>query len=247
MQTGPRFLTEDDLNVITTTKDLEYGAEGVSLDGNRYKYAKIGGTSTYNPGWLLVAAAAPANSTGLAIAASNNAANLKAGSQTLVVTNGATAVTENEFDYLEVIVSAGGSYKLRLVGNSAAAASGAITLRLRDPLPPNATTLIAGTDTVNLRYSVFNGPTASTTQAAPVGFTTTIVPNTSTVTYYGWLLVRGETYVAATAATKGQAVAQDLSGTAGFVKVYGAVTDGMVGTAVESAASNKASVFVNIS
>jgi hypothetical protein len=72
------------------------------------------------------------------------------------------------------------------------------------------------------------------------------VLNTASVTNYGWVQTVGQAYVAATSATKGQGIAQDLAGTAGFVKLYGAVTDSEVGTARESASGSKASVYLNI-
>jgi len=250
MQSGVRILTNEDLNNITTSQQELLGAVGATADGRRFIYAKVGGTSTVNPGLLLVAPAAPSNSTGLAIPSTQpntgtSLSALAAGSTSFNVTNGSTAVTANEFDFVEVIVSAGGSYKLRLAGNTAASASGTITLTLDDPIPQGATTLIAGTDTVNLRYGPWNGPTASTTAALPVGVTILPVPNTSSVTNYAWLQTWGPAYVAADSATKGQALVQGSS-TAGAVKNSAASTTPQVAVAQESAASSLASVFLTL-
>lgn len=251
MQDGPRYLTETDLNVVTTTKQTQYGADGVTSDGRRFKYVGFGGTSTINPGLLTVAPAAPANSTGLAITATGTggqvAGNLVAGSTTLVVTNGATAVTQDQFSFVEIIVSAAGTYKLRLKGNTLAAAStGYVTLFLAEPLPPNATTLIPGTDTVNLRLSPYNGVIPSLTKSEPVGVTVCPVPNTASVTNYGWVQTYGTAFVAATTATKGQAVTQDTGGTAGFFMSTAAATDYGFAVAYASAASSTASVFLDV-
>lgn len=251
MQDGPRFLTETDLNTLTTTKQTQYGALGQTEDGRFFRYVSFGGTATVNPGLLLVAPAAPANSTGLAITATsvtggNVTANLQAASNTLVVTNGATSVTQDQFQFVEIIVSAGGTYRLRLRGNTAAGNAGLITLFLKEPLPAGTTQLIPGTDTVNLRLSPYNGVVASLTKSEPVGVTVSSVPNTASVTNYGWVQTLGPVFVAATTATKGQAVTQDTGGTAGFVMSTAAATDYPAGVAYASAASSTATVFLNI-
>lgn len=251
MQDGPRFLTETDINTLTTTKQTQYGALGQTEDGRMYRYVGFGGTSTINPGLLVIAAAAPANSTGLAITATtvaggNVTANLQAGSNTLVVTNGATTVTQDQFAYVEIIVSAGGSYKLKLRGNTAASASGLITLFLKEPLPVGTTQLIPGTDTVNLRVSPWSAVTTSLTKSEPIGVTVCSVPNTASVTNYGWVQVVGPAFVAATSATKGQALTQDTSGTAGFFANAAAATDWSVAVAYASAASSTASVYLDM-
>lgn len=251
MQDGPRYLTDSDLNTVTTVKQTQLGALGQTEDARFYRYVAFGGTATINPGLLVVAPTAPANSTGLAITATsvasgNVTANLQAGTMTLVVTNGATAVTQDQFGSVEIIVSAGGTYKLRLRGNTAAAGAGLITLYLKEPLPLGSTQLIPGTDTVNLRLSPYNGVVTSTTKSEPVGVTITVVPNTATVTNYGWVQTLGQAFVAATTATKGQAVTQDTAGTAGFFMSTAAATDYPVGVAYASAASSTASIWLNI-
>lgn len=276
MQDGPRYLTQADINTLTLLNpsnvpanqpsamhDL-YGSTGVTGDGRTFRFVQFPGTSTIQPGLLLVAQAAPANSTGLAIAAtakqpSNTAIGngatggnaLAAGSTSFAITNGATAVTTDEFAYVEIIVSAGGTYSLKLRGNTAAAASGTITVYMQpgEPLPPNLTTLIPGTDTVNLRYANWQQPSASLTQAAPVGVTIVSVPQSSTASYGGWVQTGGRCFVQATSGTKGQPVTQDLAGTAGFVANVGAgasETSTLIGSFVASAASSTATVNLAI-
>lgn len=250
MQTGPRYLTSSDLATYSTTAQDQLGAEGMTEDGRKFRYVKFGGTSTIKAGLLVVGPAAPANSTGLAITASGTsgqvAANFAVGSRTLVVTNGATAVTAGEFDAIAINSAADGYYVLRVEGHTAAAANtGYVTLTLADPIPQGATTLIPGTDTVDLLYSKYNGVAPSTTGNAPVGVTVNAVPNTSSVTNYGWVQSGGLAKVAATTATIGLGVAQDLAGTAGYV-IISAATTGNVGWAKTSAASSAAVVDLNI-
>jgi len=252
METGYRVLTTTDINTLDTVKNDQYGALGVSEDGRQFRYVKFGGTSTIQPGFLLVGPAAPANSTALAITATGTggqvAANLLAGSRTLVVTNGVTAVTQDQFQYVEINVggaSSTASYSLKLAGNTAAANGGYITLLLQDPLPASATTLVPGTDVVNLVLSKYNGCAASTTGNAPAGVTVTQIVNTASVTNYGWVQTAGKAIVKATTATIGLGIAQDQAGTAGYV-IITAATTGNLGWAKASAVSNTASVELSI-
>lgn len=247
MQDGPRFLTEEDLNTITTTKQTQLGAVGQTADGRVFRYVTFGGTATINAGLLLVAPAAPANSTALvipALSAQPNANALSAGSLQFVVTNGSTSVTQDQFQFVEVINTAG-TFQYKLRGNTAAGNAGAITLSLAEPLV-NPAALVPGTDTVNLVLSPYNGPAPSLTQRTPVGFTILQVPNTSTVTNYGWVQTQGKAFVNATSATIGQAIKQDTSGTAGFIAATAASTDYEIGVARASATSSTASVHLSI-
>lgn len=243
MQDGPRFLTEGDLNTLTTTKQTQYGAVGMTEDGRMYRYVSFGGTSTINPGLLVVSAAAAANSTGLAISAANTTTQLSVGSTSLIVTNGATAVTQDEFAFVDVLWT-GGTMRLKLRGNTAAAASGAITLLLKEPLQ-NSTALVPATDTVNLVQSPYAGVITTTTVSQPIGLTTMPVPNTASVTNYGWVQTLGNAFATVTTTTKGQAVKQG-TGTAGYVTVTSAATDYQIGAARESVASGTAEIYLNI-
>jgi hypothetical protein len=264
MQDGVRILTSQDLNVNSTTKQEQTGAIGQTDDGRLYRYVGFGyvsGTTTFNPGLFMVGPTAPSNSTGLAITASGTggqvAANLAANSTTLVVTNGSTAVWVDEFagGWLQIIVSAGGTYNLRIKGNSIAAAStGYITLTLKEPIPANATTLIPGTDTVNLRLSPYSYVIPSLTEGKVYGVTqtpstaaTAALSSTSSPGSYGWIQVEGPAFVGATSGTLGYPVGQDTSGTAGFAinKASGTTTEEL-GTFITAEASSTAYVNLHI-
>lgn len=249
MQTGPRYLTSSDLETFSTTAQDQLGAQGVTEDGRRFRYVKFAGTSTVKAGLLMVGPAAPANSTALAITAvgtgGQTTANLQAGSRQLVVTNGSTSVTQDQFQEVVINSAADGYYALRVEGNTAAGNGGYVTLLLADPIPQGATQLIPGTDTADLVLSKYNGVAASTTGNAPVGVTVNAVPNTSSVTNYGWVQSGGLVKVSATTATIGLGVAQDMAGTAGYV-IITAATTGNLGWAKTSAASSAALVDLNI-
>lgn len=248
MQDGPRYLTETDLSVLTTTAQTALGSPGVTGDGRRYRYVKFGGTATIVSGKLLVAGAVAANSTGLAVATANTTAQLSQGSMSIIITNGATAVTQDQFaqGFMEVLGTNGIGQSYQIAGNTADAAGSAnITVTLSDPLR-NTTALANGTNTVNLTKSPYDSPNVSTTQSLPVGCTIMPVPNSSTVTNYGWVQTSGLAYLAATSGTKGQTATQDVATTAGNVANSGAATTTPIGTFKESASSTLAPVFLNL-
>jgi hypothetical protein len=196
-------------------------------DGRRYRYVGFGGTSTVAPGLLLTAATPTGNYQALTVAAVGTGgqvtANLATGSTQLVVTNGSTAITQDQFaeGYLEVLVGGSGTgvtatYSYRIKGNTAAAGSATFTVYLAEALR-NTTALVPGTDTVNLNTSVYSlvAVNAGAATTVPVGITVMPVPNTASVTNYGWIQTAGQATVIAdgSAITIGAGVGQ--SATAG--------------------------------
>lgn len=199
MQDGSRTLTETDLSVLTTTKQTQLGAVGVTEDGRQFRYVSIGGTTTVAAGALLQAAVATTNSQGLVITATGTggqiAGNLAAGSTQLVVTNGGTSFTQDQFaeGFLEVLWS-GGPISYRVRGNTASTTTNGFTtifLVSSEPLR-NTAALVPGTDTVNLQASPYSLPIVTTTVNVPIGVTVNSVVNSSTVTNYGWVQTHGE-------------------------------------------------------
>lgn len=235
------------LETLSTTQLLPLGTT-VFLDQSRkgYRYVSFPASTATTAGILLTAAAAPANSTGLALPTTNTTAQLSAGSTQLLVTNGATAVTVDQFKdgTLEVLGTNGIGQSYRIAGNSAAANAGAITVRLVEPLR-NTTALANGTNTVNLRVNVCSLPVAQTTAAAPVGVTIMPVASNTSV-QYGWVQTSGDAYVNATSGTKGQNATQDIATNAGNVANSGASTTVDIGVFKESAGSSLASVILSI-
>ena len=258
MQDGIRTLTETDISTLTTSKQSQYGAVGVTADGRRYRYVSFGGTSTINQGLLCVAAAVTANYQGLTITATGTggqiAGNLATGSTQLVLTNGSTAITQDQFaeGYLEVLIGAAGvtgSYSYRIKGNTAAAATtGYVTVFLSEPLR-NTTALVPGTDTANLNINIYSTVGTSATADVPVGVTIQPVVNTATVTNYGWVQTAGPCDVkndAAGTIAVGTALGQSVS-VAGSVRTATASTSPVIGYShVAISASTSGPVFLNI-
>lgn len=256
MESGVRQLTEQDLNTWSTTKQVQFGAVGLTEDGRQFRYVSLGGTSTVAPGLLMQAAVGTANSTGLAITAVGtsvqSAANLLAGSSQIVITNGATAVTQDEFaeGFLEVLQTSGsneGPISYRIRGNSAAAAStGYIQVFLAEPLR-NPETLVAGTDTVNLWKSPFSGVIATTTVNVPIGVVITQAVNSSSVTNYGWVLSKGavEGVCDGSSMVIGNTVGPSTT-TAGYVGLAVAATKPAIGWSKQTTSTGGAGVSISL-
>ena len=259
MDTGIRTLAEQDINTLATSQNTQLGALGVTADGRRYRYVKFGGTATIAPGLVVVAPVTTAAFQALAITAVSTGgqvtANLATGSTQIVLTNGATAITQDQFaeGTLDIIVGGAaadtGHYSYKIKGNTAAAAStGYVTVYLQEALR-NTTALVAGTDTANLTISAYSGVNTSTTAAVPVGVTINPVPNTSTVTNYGWVQTQGDCVVlndAGGTITVGGAFGQSTT-TAGNVKAATASTVPIIGiTRAAITASNAGKAVLNI-
>jgi hypothetical protein len=242
-------LTQQDIYRLDTTQNLPLGTVFYlpTVQGKKgYRYVKFGGTSAITVGKLLVAAAAPANSTGLALPTTNTTLQLSAGSRQIIVTNGGTAVTQDQFKDGQVeFLGTNASGPCVIAGNTAdSTGTGAIVVTLVEPLT-NTTALANGTNTVNLRQSSSYLPTASTTQSEPVGVTIMPVANTSSVQYFGWVQISGPGFVFATTATKGYPLVQDTSGTAGYF-ANTASNLPQIAMCKESVASSMASVFLQM-
>ena len=246
MQTGPIFLTLTDIKSLDTSKQVALGTAGMTADGRGFRYVQFGGTTTITSG-KVVTAPVITNTTagyqGMTITAvgtgGQTTANLTLGSTKIVLTNvGASAITQDQFaeGHLDILVGALGitsSYSYKIVGNTAAAAStGYVTVELDEPLV-NTTVLNPAVDTANLQVSPYSAVNTSSTAAAVVGVTVTPVPNTATVTNYGWVQTSGESAVvndANAVITVGGAFAQSTT-TAGAVITATASTLPIIGVA----------------
>jgi hypothetical protein len=188
-----------------------------------------------------VAQAYTANYVGLAITATTvstggpaqTTASLTAGSNYLVLTNGSTAITQDQFaeGYLEVNQTSGsnnGPVVYKVLGNTAAAAStGYVTVYLAESEPlRNASVLVPGTDTATLYAHPLSAVAPSSTAGQSVGVTSVQVPNSSSVTNYGWVQVTGTVVLTNDAGgnlTVGEGIAQSTT-TAGDIVAVGATT-----------------------
>lgn len=260
MENGFRNLTEQDLNNLSTSKQVEYGAIGLTEDGRQFRYVSFGGTTTIAPGLLVQAAVASANSSALAITATTVAttpgqttASLTAGSSFLVVTNGSTAVTQDQFaeGFLEVLQTSGsnnGPISYRILGNTAAAAStGYITVYLSEPLR-NASVLTPGTDTVNLWQSPYSNVVTTTTVNIPIGVTNIQVVNSASVTNYGWVQTKGAAEVTGDGSSMviGNTVGPSTT-TAGYVGLAVTTTKAPVGWSKQTSSTAAAGVSAVLS
>lgn len=244
MQDGVRILTETDIKTLTTSQTTTLGCPGMTADFRRYRYVSFGGTSTINAGLVVTASVPTANFQAVTITAVGTggqvAANLAAGSTQLVLTNTtSTTATVNQFaeGFLEIQVGGTGAsatYSYKIKGNTPVTAGNVTTsyytVYLSEPLV-NTTALVAGTDVANLLPSPYNSVNTSSTAALPVGLTVVPVPNTSSVTNYGWVQVSGPCNVindAGGTITVGGAFGQSVT-TAGDVVAATASTHPIIG------------------
>ena len=261
MDTGVRILSEQDITETSTTKQVQLGAVGATEDGRQFRYVSYGGTTTIVPGVLLQAAVGATNSTGLAITATTVAttpaqttASLTAGSNFLVLTNGSTQVTQDEFaeGFLEVVQTSGsneGPIKYRILGNTAATAStGYITVYLAEKLR-NAQVLVPGTDTANIWASPYALPIITTTVNLPIGLTVNQIVNSATVTNYGWVQTKGPAIALQDASTLtiGNTVGPSTT-TSGYVGLAVAATKPAIGWSgvTSSTGGASANIFLNL-
>lgn len=258
MESGVRQLTETDLSTLTSTKQTQYGALGQTEDGRLFRYVSFGGTSTVAPSNLLVAPAVTTGYQGLAITAvgtgGQTTANLLATSVQLVLTNGATTITADQFaeGYLEVIQTSGsnnGPQVYRVKGNTAAGASATFTVYLVSAEPlRNASTLVAGTDTANLEVSPYNGVVTSSTAATAIGVNINQVVNTASVTNYGWVQSQGIAFLTNDAGgnlTVGEGISQSTT-TAGNIVAQSATTQSIGQTRKAFNASTAGPVWLRL-
>lgn len=204
MQNGVRILTNEDLFVHGTTKGETLGARGATRDGRQFVYVLSDSSAGLAVGKLGVRAAVTANHVNRSLDSTSLVA---AGSLQIVVSVGATAVTQDQYadGYVVVRDGTGKGQTLQIAGNTAvSSAGGAVTVLLQDAV----ITALSLADTKVDLISPWSGVVASTTLAQAVG-----VPLvTLAAGEYGWVQTKGPASVLADGIiTKGYAAVQSTS------------------------------------
>lgn len=135
--TGSLQLSQQELNVTSTTKLHKLGSVGVTADGRKYRYA-LNGAVALTAGKTVNAIAKVANHTTQTV---NTAAAV--GATQVLVTVGATAMTQDQYidGYLVAKDAAGLGTAYRIAGNSSiSAAGGSVTVSLQEPIVTALTT-----------------------------------------------------------------------------------------------------------
>jgi hypothetical protein len=233
MENGVRILTNEDLFVHSTTKGETLGARGATRDGRQFVYVLSDASAGLAVGKLGVRAAVVANHVNRSLDSTSAVA---VGSLQVVVSVGATAVTQDQYadGYLVVRDGTGKGQMLQIAGNTAvSSAGGAVTVQLQDAV----IVALATADTKVDLISPWSGVLASTTLSQAVG-----VPlATLAAGEYGWVQTKGPASVLADGViTKGYAVGQSTS-VAGAVAINGAsaATSQTVGVAPEATVDTK--------
>ena len=194
-----------------------------------------------------------ANHTGLAVV--GLAAANPIGATSIIVTNGGTATTANQYAGGFAVVSAGTGIgqTLRINGNTAAGTSGNTTLYLEDPLSVALTSADSKVSLTLNPYGCLNGtdytthgvvvsPTAAT--GSTIGVTLYPLPaSTATVPQYGFIVCRGLCACLNDSATAVGLDVMPSSSVAGAVVTYAVATRNRVGTATVAGENTKAQLI----
>lgn len=186
MDVGIRTLSEQDLRDVTTTKQVQYGAKGITEDGRLFRY--VGADSTgLSIGKLVVGPAKVANHENRGLASTSGVA---VGATSVSVAIGATAATADQYleGFLDVVDGTGKGASYRIAGNQAAASSGTLVVTLAEPL----TTALATSDT---KITVSASPFSSVTHTATLGLGLGVATVAVAASGYGWVLSRGHAAV----------------------------------------------------
>lgn len=224
MNNGVRILSETDLRDVTTTKQTEYGAMGMTSDGRVYRYGKAG-ASNLAAGKLVVNTDLDSNVTNVTVAAT-----VAAGAKVVTIDAGGTIV-ENAYaeGFLTVNDATGEGITYQVSGNTGRTGAGEITVTLVEPLTVGLTVDVSE---VTLKKNPWDSLVISATDQADQAMG---VPNVAvTAAYYAWFQTRGECAVLAD-----EAVAKGLAltigtGTAGAVEALDAAGETQIGVASEA-------------
>jgi hypothetical protein len=232
--TGPKFITANDLYSSNSVKPsgFELGDLAWGSNGKAYRLALFGETGVV--GDIYQSSVVDTQFTEMAVAA-----NVAAGQESVVLTNGTTAVTANQFDggSFAVAVTPGLGDEYTIVGHSTATNGSALTVYLDRPL---RTAITAAASKVTLRRSPWSGvvkcPTTLTGTVVGVGLYAV------TSGEYGWLQTKGVAAVLSDNSTG--AVGSDVGvpgATAGSVgvNVAGTGKSNTVGRAMSALSSGK--------
>lgn len=217
---------DQDIRTTSTVKGgAPLGAYGGTPDGRIYRWGLAGGVDLA-PGKVVVAPAITSNHTNIVVAAA-----VAVEAYTVTATLGATAATADQYagGFLTVNDAAGEGITYLIEGNSAADASGVVTVQLAEPVKVALTTSSEVTLHVNPMANVVIAPGAVAHQA--VGVPNVTVDDAD----YAWFQVKGYCSVLSDGViTKGAgAILSDAVNGAVEVEVAGTVTQ-RIGTAPEA-------------
>lgn len=223
-------LTQNDINQVDNTRNTPLGQPGVASDGRKFRYAGFGGTVT--PGLLLATPATVANHLNCA-----PGANFAIGVTDITVVLGATAATKDQYAGGTLFTNdgVGAGQNFRIIGNTAGASSGTITVRIETGL---TVAITSASTKISLVASKYSGLTASAT----VALTRVGVSNTNAASgQFGWIQTGGDAAVLVDGALVQIADPVIPGSVAGSVAGIGttAATDQIVGIARDAGATTK--------
>lgn len=179
---GIRTLTATDLYDVTTTQQDELGAVGTTDNGRVFRYAKVGAAA-------LTAGAQTSPAAAVANHGNREPQAAQAGSRVVVLTVGATAVTEGQYNEgsLAVIDGLGEGAVYKVTGHTVAPSSGTVTVYLDDRLATN----LDSTSRVSLVKNVYDTLRAATSGQVAAGVPNVELPANG----FGWVQTQGPAVV----------------------------------------------------
>jgi hypothetical protein len=238
MISGFMQITPNDARGTSSTKNgVTLGSIAITRDGKFYAFTKAGAANLAT-GKLTVNADADANVVNKTVARTT-----AAGAMTVIVDAAGAVVADAYADGVFTVSDATGEgHDYLVVGNSAVAGAGEVTLMLAEPL---IEALTIDVSEYTLVKSLYDGVVISATDQAdaPAG-----VPNTAvTAAYYFWNQIRGRGAVLADEAVARGLALTTGTGVAGAVEALDAAGEPQIGVATEALVDTEfTSAFLSI-
>ncbi len=205
---GNYEISAQDLRESSSSRLVELGKSGETIDGRKYRYAEAGG-STLAPGKMNEQSAIVANHANMVTAAA------AAGTYKVTVTLGNTAATANQYagGYLNVNDVTGEGIAYLVKGHPAASGLATLEVTLAEPIIVALDSTSNTTLMKNLYAANIIVPSAATVGGVPTGVANVSITNA----YFGWLQTSGPCSLlcANTVFTLGEEVSQGVSLVAG--------------------------------
>lgn len=219
---GSVQLFPSDIYDTSSSAELPVGTLGFTKDGRKFRYSLAGGV-TLAAGKLCVAATVVANHQNMAVASA-----AAVGVNTVTVTLGATAATENQYagGYLTINDVDGEGISYLVAGHPAADASGSLVVTLVDEVQVALTT----SSQASLDKNPWHSAVISVTDQAdmPIGIPNVAITNAE----YGWIQTHGVCSALADEAITAGAAITTGTGVAGAVEALDAAGEPDIGYAL---------------
>jgi len=216
--TGPTMLLVSETQTSSATKIHSLGQLGMTSDGRKFRYARVGATALVT-GSAYATAVQDAQFEAMAIQA-----NAAIGATSISITIGTTTVAANDFDegYLCVASGTGIGQSSRILSHGTGTSGQTVAFVIEDPLTVALTT--AGSSTLTVVKNPYDDVIVQPT--TPTGPVVGMASHAVVATEYGWLQTGGPAACLFDNAPCGA----DTAGVRGSTTTAGAVTVATTGS-----------------